>query len=235
MKDLSKEISLYIPKTRFPNLENYDLDKPGEMALYLSYLDIFPFLSVIENSDKSNKETLEKYWKYIEVATAIGDFEKYSELMTTVSVHSNKVELYSCYSLWMTLVSLLEDALFTLCRCYQNLGNTSIKLSEAKGQGLEKATMYLKHQVGIAKFTDNKNWEHITAIRDARNIMAHSGGHVPNKQMVRKKLDKFGIEYDEQVSKICITHDCVLTAFETIIAFLESSFRNEPTSSTISN
>lgn len=35
---------------KFPDMEYYDMHKPGEMALYLAHSDLFPFRSVIENN-----------------------------------------------------------------------------------------------------------------------------------------------------------------------------------------
>ena len=34
---------------KFPDMEHYDIGKPGEMALYLAHCDFYPFRSVIEN------------------------------------------------------------------------------------------------------------------------------------------------------------------------------------------
>lgn len=35
---------------KFPSMEKYDVNKPGEMALYLAHCDFYPFRSVIENN-----------------------------------------------------------------------------------------------------------------------------------------------------------------------------------------
>lgn len=35
---------------KFPDMSFYNMEKPGEMALYIAHCDLYPFRSVIENN-----------------------------------------------------------------------------------------------------------------------------------------------------------------------------------------
>lgn len=66
----------------------------------------------------------------------------------------------------------MTDKSFVLfARCYSNrVPHFSIYSAFAK------EVLYLKDEVGIDCFTADKQWEYITAIRDARNMVVHNGG-----------------------------------------------------------
>ena len=115
--------------------------------------------------------------------------------MTSGTLHSCRVDLLTQYSLLLTMVSLLEEAVNTLCRLYHNINHLDKEVKDIKGSGLERAAKYLKDVVGIDGFTADKQWEYITVIRDARNMVVHNGGRIYKEF---DKYDKFKIVYREE-------------------------------------
>ena len=55
------------------------------------------------------------------------------------------------YSLLLTMVSLLEEAVNTLCRLYHNINHLDKEVKDIKGSGLERAAKYLKDVRQITK------------------------------------------------------------------------------------
>ena len=134
------------------------------------------------------------------------------------------------YSLLLTMVSLLEEAVNTLCRIHKELGQLTTELKDVKGAGLERAAKYLKDVVGISGFKADQSWEYITTTRDCRNMVVHNGGRI--KDDLKPKCDKFNIEYREEDSQLYIEYADVVKFYEAILDFMDHAFRLEPRTST---
>lgn len=174
---------------KFPDMEHYDMGKTSEVALYLAHCDFFPFRSVIENNKIALDVINESYRQMAAEAREKDDFVSEQWAMTSGTLHSCRVELL------LTMVSLLEESVNTLCRLYHDLNHLDKELKDIKGNGLERAAKYLKEVAGIVGFTSDKQWEYITAIRDARNMVVHNGGRIYKDF---DKYDKFQIGYREE-------------------------------------
>lgn len=209
---------------KFPSMENYDVSKPGEMALYLAHCDFYPFRSIIENNKIALDAIGKSYREIAKQASEIDDFRAESWAMTSGMLLSCRVDILTQYSLLLTMVSLLEESVNTLCRIYHNVKQLPQELKDIKGSGLERAAKYLKDVVGIKGFTTG-NWEYITAIRDARNMVVHNGGRVVKDF---EKYDKFGIGYREEDNQIYLQYEDIVKFYDAIIEFMDISFRIEP-------
>ena len=209
---------------KFPSMENYDVSKPGEMALYLAHCDFYPFRSVIENNKIALDAIGKSYREIAKQASEIDDFRTESWAMTSGMLLSCRVDILTQYSLLLTMVSLLEESVNTLCRIYHNVNQLPQELKDIKGSGLERAAKYLKDVVGIKGFASGK-WEYITVIRDARNMVVHNGGRVAKDF---EKYDKFGIGYREEDKQIYLQYEDIVKFYDAIIEFMDTSFRIKP-------
>ena len=210
---------------KFPDMEHYDIGKPGEMALYLAHCDFYPFRSVIENNKIALDIIDESYRKLAARASANNDFITEQWAMTSGTLHSCRVDLLTQYSLLLTMVSLLEEAVNTLCRLYHDINQLDKELKDIKGSCLERAAKYLKTVVGIDGFTADKQWEYITAIQDARNMVVHNGGRIYKDF---EKYDKFNIGYREEDHQLYIEYGDIIKIYEAMLDFLDRAFRLTP-------
>ena len=188
---------------KFPDMKYYNMSKAGDMALYLAHCDFYPFRSVIENNKIALDAIAESYRDIAQQARQNDDFVTESWAMTSGSLHSCRVDLLTQYSLLLTMVSLLEESVNTLCRIYHDTEHLTKELKDIKGSGLERAAKYLKNEVNIKGFYENKNWEYITTIRDARNMVVHNGGRLTKGF---EKFDKFGIGYREEDKQLYLNY-----------------------------
>ncbi len=209
---------------KFPNMENYDVNKPGEMALYLAHCDLYPFRSVIENNKIALDAIENNYREIVSRVSKKNDFRTENRAITSGMLLSCRVGVLTQYSLLLTMISLLEESVNTLCRIYYNVKQLPQELKDIKGSGLERAAKYLKDVVGIKGFASG-NWEYITAIRDARNMIVHNGGRIVNDF---EKYDKFGIGYREDNNQIYLEYEDIVKFYDAIIEFMDNSFRIEP-------
>ena len=123
------------------------------------------------------------------------------------------------------MVSLLEEAVNTLCRLYHNINHLDKEVKDIKGSGLERAAKYLKDVVGIDGFTADKQWEYITVIRDARNMVVHNGGRIYKEF---DKYDKFKIVYREEDHQLYLEYNDIVKMYDAIIDFMDRTFRIIP-------
>lgn len=210
---------------KFPDMEHYDIGKPGEMALYLAHCDFYPFRSVIENNKIALDVIDESYRNLATEANQRNDFITEQWAMTSGTLHSCRVDLLTQYSLLLTMVSLLEEAVNTLCRLYHDINQLDKELKDIKGSGLERAAKYLKTVVGIDGFTADKQWEYITAIRDARNMVVHNGGRIYKDF---EKYDKFNIGYREEDHQLYLEYGDIVKMYDAMLDFLDRAFRLTP-------
>lgn len=210
---------------KFPDMKYYNMSKAGDMALSLAHCDFYPFRSVIENNKIALDAIAESYRDIAQQARQNDDFVTESWAMTSGSLHSCRVDLLTQYSLLLTMVSLLEESVNTLCRIYHDTEHLTKELKDIKGSGLERAAKYLKNEVNIKGFYENKNWEYITTIRDARNMVVHNGGRLTKGF---EKFDKFGIGYREEDKQLYLEYQDIVKMYDAIMDFMEDSFRKEP-------
>lgn len=208
---------------KFPDINHYDINNPSGMALYLAHCDFYPFRSVIENNKITLDTIADSYREIAREANKINDFKTECWAMTSGSLHSCRVELLTQYSLLVTMVSLLEEAVNTLCRIYRDVYKIEKELKDTDGNGLECAANYIKQEVNIEGFKSGK-WEYITAIRDARNLIVHNGGRVV-KEKDFKKFDKFSIGYSDENKQIYLEYEDIIKMYDAIMEFMDKSFR----------
>lgn len=87
-------------------------------------------------------EISESYRQMAAEAREKDDFVSEQRAMTGGTLHSCRVELLTQYSLFLTMVSLLEESVNTLCRLYHDLNHLDKELKDIKGNGLERAAKY---------------------------------------------------------------------------------------------
>ena len=195
---------------KFPHMEHYDLGKASDMALYLAHCDFYPFRSVIENNKIALDAIDESYRNLAEKARLKNDFVTEQWAMTSGTLHSCQVDLLTQYSLLLTMVSLLEESVNTLCHLYHDLNHLSKEVKDIKGSGLERAAKYLKYEVGI---------------RDARNMVVHNGGRIYKDF---DKYDKFKIGYREENHQLYLEYNDIIKMYDAILDFMDRAFRIVP-------
>lgn len=210
----------------FPDMNHYDMNKPAEMAIYFAHSDFYPFKSVIENNKLATDLLSNAYHEMANAARAKEDYLSESWAMTSGLLQSCRVELLTQYSLLLTMISLLEEAVNTLCRIYKNSLSIEKDLKNYPGSGLERAAEYLKCEVKIKGFKNDPQWEYITTIRDCRNMVVHNGGRIIDT--IRPKCDKFGIGYREEDYQLYIDYDDINKFYDAILNFMDRTFRIEP-------
>ncbi|MDL2253377.1 hypothetical protein LJC49_04800 [Ruminococcaceae bacterium OttesenSCG-928-I18] len=212
----------------FPDMGNYDIENPGEMALYHAHCDFMPFRSVIDTTKASTSALREYYSNLSKEARQQGDYITEDFAMTSGMLYGARAIPLAYSSLLLIMVALLEEAFNTLCRAYCIRCNYQVTYKDIAGQGLERAIIYLEKVADVKGIKSDANWEYVKTIRDARNLVVHNGGRVTGKI---DAFEKFGFYIREEDKQIMFEHDDIIRMYEAIMAFMERVFRIAPVNS----
>jgi hypothetical protein len=81
-------------------------------------------------------------------------------------------------SLFITLYSYFENQLISICNEQQEIKNSSISISDLRGNGIEKAQKYFKKVLSIEFPDSTKEWVLLKKYNSIRNCIVHNQGDV---------------------------------------------------------
>lgn len=130
------------------------------------------------------------------------------------------------YSVIVTIYSFLETTLNDLCRYLHHSKNLSLTLDEVKGDGIERAKLYLQ-KVCLINFPEKSHeWQEIQKFNLIRNCIVHAEGNVeevasPTKIKRIIKNTK-GLSLDRSIERfVRIEGDYILSIIFCIEKFIE--------------
>lgn len=196
-----------------------------DALFYLAHCDFDPLNGLKEQTEVSTSATVEYFGGLGRKCNDIGDFRSESDAYETQGIFSARVIPLAYQSILLIMVSLLEEAMNTWCRTVKLTDNSYPELKDFKSWGgvIEKAADYLKQFAYINGIKQDPQWEYITVIRDAKNMVVHNGGRV--KEELRSKFNKYSIGMREDDIGICLDYD---TLYNTILVFIDRVFCLEP-------
>ncbi|MBE0427405.1 MAG: hypothetical protein IBX72_12285 [Nitrospirae bacterium] len=107
------------------------------------------------------------------------------------------------YSAVVTIYSLLETSMNSLCSILKQMKGINIELEEIRGDGIERAKVYLKKACGI-KFPERSHaWSELQKLNKIRNCIIHAEGdiwrtHSPTKlNNILKNTKGLALENDQ--------------------------------------
>ena len=207
----------------FPSVETFNMNSVDGRALYLAHCDLDPIRALIIHTRIALNATIEYFGDEAQKAGSSGDLYAESNAMDIQSIFASQVASLNYEAVLLILVSRLEEALNTWCRCVHLKNSYSPELKDYSPDrrygALEKAANYLKAYAGGYSIKSDRAWETITAIRDTRNIIIHNGGRV--KAELRPKLEKHRIEMREEDHSVYMDYDTLMWAYEEILQFCD--------------
>lgn len=90
------------------------------------------------------------------------------------------------YSMIITVYSLLEISLNDLCHYLRNSKKLALSFDELRGEGIERAKLYLT-KVCLLDFPEScKEWNEIQKLNKIRNCIVHAMGDIENAKSPQK-------------------------------------------------
>lgn len=214
----------------FPDVADYDLSTAGGMALYGAHCDLDPVLGMIEEIDRSVEETIKKYGDLGIKAQDFGDFRTSCELLDLQAVFSAQVRPIVYESMLLIMVSRLEESFSGWCRVLhaKDKGLPAFEEHHKEKGALENAISYIKEYGHINGIKQDKDWEFISVIRDARNMIVHNGSRV--KEPLWDKMDSFKIGMYPEDHRVYLDSETIHRMYDAIIRFINRVFLIQPES-----
>ena len=151
--------------TTFSHYKSFELEQMNEYHLR--------FLEAIENN-------IQGFYKQIEqdFRAKYGnsdDDEFYEALGDEISSQTSDYDftLYSAFI--MAIYSFLEQTLNQICKHHEKALTSNIKLSDLRGDGVERAYLFLTKIVGANKEELNILWSQVQDLNKIRNLVVHQG------------------------------------------------------------
>lgn len=91
-------------------------------------------------------------------------------------------------SIFNSAYSLFERHLNDLCTILEKNASTKIGLTDLKGQGIERAKIFLSKITGITNVFDSPEWTDIQNYSKVRNILVHTSGKLDLTKEKHKKV-----------------------------------------------
>jgi len=82
------------------------------------------------------------------------------------------------YSALVSIYSLIETSMSTLCRHLERREYLTLKLSDLKGKGVERARLYLTKVCHITFPDSSHEWSEIQKLNKVRNCIVHANGNI---------------------------------------------------------
>ncbi|MGM0747101.1 MAG: hypothetical protein ACQEUS_04385 [Bacillota bacterium] len=180
-------------------------------------------------------ETFKEYAKYIEqsLGREIYDFEESMKELSDeekeefVEYHYDEIAQFRDdfpsimrNSLFISVYSFLEEKIIDLCG---QPDETSIKLEDLQGNGINRASLFIKKIKKEVFPDDTKEWHFITNANHIRNCIVHCGGDVEkakNPKRVRHAIQELKHAFESRHHKIILSEEFCLEFISVVERFL---------------
>ncbi|MED1820995.1 hypothetical protein P4V11_19125 [Bacillus subtilis] len=128
-------------------------------------------------------------------------------------------------SLFISVYSFLEEKVIDLCN---QPDETSIKLDDLQGNGIKRASLFIKKVKKDDFPEDTKEWHFIQNINHIRNCIVHCGGDIekaknPNK--IRNAVNELGNVTEGSHNKIFLNKDFCIEFINVVEKFLRDLYK----------
>ena len=152
--------------------------------------NVRPAMSVSEHIDydvQFMREYFRQLFVFAEAAGAKTLVPEFTEGGTSAAFLSTGVSHLVRPDMVCNVYSLVDYWLANLCKHYQQRGRLSVtfddfRKTERKSNDLQRYRKYLTKVASLDLTLAQDSFRHLNALREVRNCLVHSGGHVPEKR-----------------------------------------------------
>lgn len=135
---------------------------------------------LIENIERSLKEELNSFEKRIEKKALAYSEEQRNEYFEYMSddywKYKDEHPQIARQSFFLQAYFSFEHLLNEICTYYMRKKDLPLKLTDIKGQGLERAKIYISKVIGVSEPFINPIWNQIQFYNTVRNVYVHNAG-----------------------------------------------------------
>jgi len=171
----------------------YNLKKAEDFYYILVGLDLMDlkcFVNDMEINIKKQKESLLNK-----------DPHALQFLLSNDYNHAHRIDVRYPYllrnSLFISIYSLLEDALVKLCNFYKQQKSVQTDINYYNGAIIDRAKKFIKDEMDLS--IPQKQWKQITQYRQIRNSIVHSNGYIFKNDNASKVISSINVLKDSGI------------------------------------
>ena len=207
----------------FIGSENFDITNPGALGLYANSMEFEAFKEIMNIEHKAVQEKTDKYYEQLNNESL--EIKTTDNILMNLSLYNVKLIPILNSGLLISLVSIFEETMYSICRVYKEDLNISTNFTDITGKKswIDKTSMYLKDYAN-KNIRSDKDWEYIKFIIDIRNAHVHNGGRII-KADILEKIHRYGFDVSEEDNYFYIDNDTLKSFQEKIVNFLNRNFK----------
>lgn len=207
----------------FIGSENFDITNPGALGLYANSMEFEAFKEIMNIEHKAVQEKMDKYYEQLNNESL--EIKTTDNILMNLSLYNVKLIPILNSGLLISLVSIFEETMYSICRVYKEDLNISTNFTDITGKKswIDKTSMYLKDYAN-KNIRSDKDWEYIKFIIDIRNAHVHNGGRII-KADILEKIHRYGFDVSEEDNYFYIDNDTLKSFQEKIVNFLNRNFK----------
>lgn len=207
----------------FIGLETFNITNPGSLGLYANSLEFEAFKEIININHKVVQEKIDKY--YEQLNNEKNEIKTTDNILMNLSLYNTKLIPILNSGLLISLVSIFEETMYSICKVYKEKLNILISFKDIKGKEswIDKTSKYLKEYAN-KNIRNDKDWEYIKFIIDIRNAHVHNGGRIIKKEIL-EKIYRYKFDVSEEDNYFYIDNDTLRLFQDKIVDFLNRNFK----------
>lgn len=207
----------------FIGLETFNITNPGSLGLYTNSLEFEAFKEIMNINHKVVQEKIDKY--YEQLNNEKNEIKTTDNILMNLSLYNTKLIPILNSGLLISLVSLFEETMYSICKVYKEKLNILISFKDIKGKEswIDKTSKYLKEYAN-KNIRNDRDWEYIKFIIDIRNAHVHNGGRIIKKEIL-EKIHRYKFDVSEDDNYFYIDNDTLRLFKDKIVDFLNRNFK----------
>lgn len=179
----------------------------------------------LENATRFLEVQLNNHFKELIRNKNNSSFETYNDNMgMAITVY----EPILCKSLFLTSYSMLEKSLNEICVTLQQHKSFDVSYKDIKGQGIERAVLYLTKVISLKKLKNCVSWNELKHWNTARNCFLHNGGEVNEEELNKIELTQLKVEEVYDKLTLIMSYESCRRFLKTIELFVENIYSALP-------
>lgn len=207
----------------FIGLEEFDITNPGSLGLYANSLELEAFKEIMNIDHKVVQEKIDKYYEQLKNEKT--EIKTTDNILINLSLYNAKLIPILNSGLLISLVSIFEETMYSICKVYKEKLNILISINDIIGKEswIDKTSKYLKDYAN-KNIRSDKDWEYIKFIIDIRNAHVHNGGRIIKKEIL-EKIHRYKFDVSEEDNYFYIDNDTLRLFQDKIVDFLNRNFK----------
>ncbi len=159
------------------------------IGIELDFENIYSYCKFTETALEQEKVKFNEIYKTKVSELTAEEKEKFDQF--AIEAHWKLHDVFPVFqwsSIFNSAYAMFEKHMNDLCKIFEKNTTKEIGLKDLKGQGIERAKIFLSKVIGIRNVFDSTEWSEIQNYLKVRNILVHTSGKLDLTQKKHKEV-----------------------------------------------